>query len=305
MANASVIRFSRGVNCYYKKFRDIPAILVGAGPSLNKHLKLLKEMKGRAIIIAFDAVVPTLNKAKIKPDFIFNLDPNERQVLCLKDYDTSDSVLIANTMCHPSVWRVHGGRTCFYSNAAHHEDVFFSSVPGFVGPKGVIPCGFLTSASALNFAGGLRCNPIAFIGHDLSYDTSHDFRGSGYAKGMPGQKVVIQKTTKSRNLDMMPNLGGGNTVAHITFTGFYVWATNELKRIDAQVINCSERGILWGFDGIETMPFKDFCEAHTREYPIKEIVDREYNGYVDEKLRLGAGYGDLIFRPKYVYEGGD
>ena len=54
LANTPRIIHSSGVKSIFTKFNNIPAIVVGAGPSLDKNVTLLKEVKDRAVIIAVD-----------------------------------------------------------------------------------------------------------------------------------------------------------------------------------------------------------------------------------------------------------
>ena len=54
--------------------RDIPAIIVAAGPSLNKNIKELKKAKGRAFIIAVDTAIKPLLAEGIIPDMFAIVD---------------------------------------------------------------------------------------------------------------------------------------------------------------------------------------------------------------------------------------
>ena len=54
--------------------RNIPAIIVAAGPSLNKNILELKRLKGRAFIIAVDTAIKPLLNAGIIPDMYAVVD---------------------------------------------------------------------------------------------------------------------------------------------------------------------------------------------------------------------------------------
>ncbi len=53
---------------------DLPAIVVAAGPSLDKNIDLLKEAKGKALIIVVDTAIKRVLKAGIIPDMIISID---------------------------------------------------------------------------------------------------------------------------------------------------------------------------------------------------------------------------------------
>ena len=58
-------------------FGGFPAIIVGAGPSLEYCIEDLKELKNRAFIIAGGSAVSALSKWGIEPHLIVAVDPNE------------------------------------------------------------------------------------------------------------------------------------------------------------------------------------------------------------------------------------
>ena len=60
MENLPNILRMPGVTALKGIFKGRPAIVVAAGPSLEKNLHLLKEAKSKAVIIAVDAALPTL-----------------------------------------------------------------------------------------------------------------------------------------------------------------------------------------------------------------------------------------------------
>ena len=56
---------------------DRPAIIIAAGPSLQKNIQDLKEAKGRAFLIAVDTALKPLLKAGIVPDIFITVDGNK------------------------------------------------------------------------------------------------------------------------------------------------------------------------------------------------------------------------------------
>lgn len=54
--------------------KNYPAIILSAGPSLDKNIKKIKDIKGRAFVIAVDAAVNTATKNNIRPDIIISVD---------------------------------------------------------------------------------------------------------------------------------------------------------------------------------------------------------------------------------------
>lgn len=55
---------------------EMPAIIVAAGPSLDKNINTLKKAQGKALIIVVDAALRTVLKAGVRPDMVCTVDPN-------------------------------------------------------------------------------------------------------------------------------------------------------------------------------------------------------------------------------------
>lgn len=68
------------LNCNYRDdFKDvfphdIPAVVVAAGPSLEKNIEVLKKMKGKALIVAVDTALRYLTEQGMKPDLGITVD---------------------------------------------------------------------------------------------------------------------------------------------------------------------------------------------------------------------------------------
>lgn len=60
---------------------NMPAILVSAGPSLEKNIKGLQQAKGRACIVCVDTAVKYMLKENIIPDMIVTIDPRKELAL--------------------------------------------------------------------------------------------------------------------------------------------------------------------------------------------------------------------------------
>ncbi len=53
---------------------EVPAIIVSAGPSLNRNVEEIKRAKGKAVIFAADSALPTLRRYGIEPDVAVLVD---------------------------------------------------------------------------------------------------------------------------------------------------------------------------------------------------------------------------------------
>lgn len=82
---------------------DMPAIVVSAGPSLNKNVKLLKQAKGKSFIVCTDSAISTVLSSGVEPDMVVSVDfakplklfeaPELKHIPFLADFDLNCKVL--------------------------------------------------------------------------------------------------------------------------------------------------------------------------------------------------------------------
>lgn len=82
---------------------DLPVIIVSAGPSLVKNVGLLKEVKGKALILVVDTAIPKVLSRGVTPDMVISVDYSKslkhfkveglKDIFFLADMDTNTAVL--------------------------------------------------------------------------------------------------------------------------------------------------------------------------------------------------------------------
>ncbi|HRD55317.1 MAG TPA: DUF115 domain-containing protein, partial [Parachlamydiaceae bacterium] len=72
-------------NALFQKFKGVPAIICGAGSSLNKHFKALKALEKKALIFAGGSAFNALAANDIMPHFSAGIDPNSAQTARIKE----------------------------------------------------------------------------------------------------------------------------------------------------------------------------------------------------------------------------
>jgi hypothetical protein len=266
--NIAVILRTPGVIRLKDIFKERPAIIVSAGPSIEKNFHLLKEAKGKAIIIAVDVVVPTILPAGIIPDFIVALEANRKlyrafednpllkfcPLICTTevDYETMTSlypgpVFLNFSNPHPVLRWLH---KCW-------EDKGFVAQPG-----GSV------SHMAFALAEYMGANIIALMGQDLSFrEKLHagDVTGLFYSEN-------DMEEYKRRN-PIVKDIFGEERYTMGQFLGFRTSFEEAIKRFEGMVINTTEGGL--PIEGAQTMRLKDFLDQYCNITPmdIIEIVE--------------------------------
>ncbi len=241
--NLPDLQKNRGVGALRKKFRDIPGLVIGAGPSLDKNIQLVNKAQESSILFASDAAFKPLVHHGVEPHFVVCLDPQEDIARFFTDVPHKGITLVAPSIVHPRILDLWEGHVVFYHK--HAPDIpILTQIQNQVKLGLLTPGGTVLSVTYdLAFQAG--CNPILFLGQDLSYS---------------------EKITHSRSSET-PDASRDNTLSHqkenVVFEtdGFgailptlksmsvskqwFEWAFTSWKRESGVgIFNCSEAGIL-------------------------------------------------------------
>lgn len=164
--NIKYIVKSTIINEVKNKFQNIPAVVVSAGPSLEKNINMLKEIKDKFIIIAGGRTVKPLLEIGVNPDFIAVIDPTEA---CYKLVENSLDCAAPLVFCEVTNYDVVEklkGKKVFFQEGINLEKV----TSEILGKKvDSIFQGGSVAHTCASFAEYIGCNPIIFIGQDFAY----------------------------------------------------------------------------------------------------------------------------------------
>ncbi len=182
-----------GVEVLENRATGYPAIVVAAGPSLARNIDQLAALRGRAVIIAVQTVLKTLLSRGIPPHFVTSLDYHEISAHFFRDLtrdDVGDVALVAEPKAAWQVLDAYPGRV-HVLHATLVDDLLGPAAPR----RGALRAGSTVAHLAYYLAEHLGCDPIIFVGQDLSYS-----EGLYYPAGMPVERI------------WQPELGRFNTV---------------------------------------------------------------------------------------------
>ena len=167
-ANRALISRSPGVSQLFGKFGDVPAVIAGAGPSLEKNIHLLNNVQNRAAIIAVDTVLMPLLSAGVSPTVTVMLDPQPDVAVFFSGVNTSRKTLVAPSIASPKALSEWKGEIVFYNKFA--PDIPALSRIASQSPElgYLIPGGSVLSVG-LDLAFRMGAPSIGFVGQDLSY----------------------------------------------------------------------------------------------------------------------------------------
>lgn len=277
-ANKSRIARYPGVLSLFEKFNNIPAVVVGAGPSLDKNIRWLLPAQDHALIICADTILGAIEQVGARPTIAVTLDPQAEIAMMFKGINSAAIPLVAPTIAHPSALDEWKGELVFYNKFA--PDIPRLVEIGKSNPDTgyLIPGGSVLSIG-LDLAFRMGANPIAFIGQDLSYP-----RGSAYSKNTVYGDAGYEQLLKERLGDMVTDIDifGQETPTQKSLfitKQWMEWAFTTWKRKSkADFYNCTEGGIVTKHCQITTFEewVLKFCkEKKNFKWAIEKALKRK------------------------------
>lgn len=231
IGGTDIFRLKKKMQCVDKS--NIPAIIVAAGPSLDKNINVLKSAVGKAFILGVDSSIRLMLKNKILPDAIVTLDPNKPRVLFENDiindipffytcYSTHD------VLCNNRYYRI------LYNEMGYIYDKLNK-----MGKKSdIINFGGSVACAACAIAAYLGFKNIIVIGQDLAFTNNKKHASI----------VYDEKPVSESEKDMYTTIEGWNGEELLTFINFKHyrdWYEDFiLQHPDINFINATEGGAL-------------------------------------------------------------
>lgn len=150
---------------------DVPAIVVSAGPSLNKNIAELKRAKNKAFIIAVDTALKPLIRAGITPDMYAMLD-GKKPLDLINIPETRYIPLLTLATGAKEIMDYHKGKKFFVDERYDYIYQMFQ-MHGKTIKR--LPSGGSVATLAFSLVCHLGFQTIIFVGQDLAYsnDKSH------------------------------------------------------------------------------------------------------------------------------------
>ncbi|MFQ5455542.1 MAG: 6-hydroxymethylpterin diphosphokinase MptE-like protein [Nitrospirota bacterium] len=255
-----------GVSKLKDIFKGHPAIIVSAGPSLDKNLHLLKKAKGKAVIIAVDGAIPTLLSCNIFPDIVVAIDPVVDNIADkFKDIPLlKDVPFVCLSQYTPEAVQMYPGPIFLNSGC---NNIAYQWLSGFWEDKGYIECfGGSVAHLAFNTAEFIGAEIIAFAGQDLSYSGERV-----HTRGYSDRLDISVEEAFEKGLKDIP---GSIPVVDIfnekvlTISQFLIFKTSFEKRIreiKIKVVNATEAGL--PIEGAVNMRLIDFIDEYCSNQP--------------------------------------
>ncbi len=241
----------------YQILRPYHALIVGAGPSLDKEIALLKTNRHKFVIFSCGSALIVLLKHGITPNYHVELENSETIIGKLapltQEYDLSAIELCASLTVPPEI-RKFFGKTSFFLREGNGMAGLFANFYGALEGSGrSVAC------SALSIAIHEGFQRISFLGLDLAF-----------IDGLDHAKMEFYESQSSK--DYFESAFGqlmvqGNFTHQVKTNRLWLFFLDGLKLLiqkhlddGYKFINCSHGAMI---SGAKPMKFSELCEIYS------------------------------------------
>lgn len=273
------------VRMLFNALEGKPAIIVSAGPSLEKNIDQVRAYRDKAVIIAVDTSTRPIQKAGFEPDLICTGDPQEANWFHLRGTDTVNSILVAEPMTHSLSLEYFKDRLFI----ASYNDKVMNWIAQFIPDVGHVMTWGSVATMAFDLARKMGCDPIIFVGQDLSFSGGRTYVKGTYFEEENKQDMSVEAYEKQHQTMAMTDIYGNEVKTNRQMFAYKEWFRTEFAKTDARIINATEGGILK--DNCEQMTFGEAAEEFLKEpFDALSIIKQkgeEFDGYDLDPLRVG------------------
>lgn len=256
---------------FFNRFNAIPAIICGAGPSLNKNIELLKKLKDRAIIFAGGTAMNALNACGMVPHFGCGLDPFATQfnrIVSNTAFDTP--FFFTSRMNANALEMVHGPHLYLPGSKGYPITNWMDNQLGY-SPSDLDEGANVINMS-LSIAQKMGCKVILLVGLDLAYTD-----GLSYAPGIKTHSAFDPKTKlmskgAEEELVLARDIYGKPTYSLMKWIAESSWYASFAKNHpEIQLLNCTEGGI--GFKDIPHLTLDEAAQTYlTQSWDLNGLI---------------------------------
>lgn len=237
---------------------DMSAIIVAAGPSLDKNIQQLKNAKGKSIIIATDTAINSLLAHDIIPDFTITLDPI-KPTKCYQDERANSIPIFYQMPSNNDIISKHKGRKFIYNH-----NIYVSKLLKDFNKKALFNAtGGSVATAAFSVCISLGIKRIIMVGQDLAF--------SGRNTHVGGVQASEQQI--NQQMVMVEDINGDMVPTPWNFYTFLMWFNDAVELCkDVDVIDATEGGAK--INGTTIMTLREAIDmCCVKSFDLKTIIE--------------------------------
>ena len=271
------------------KFHGVPAIICGAGPSLNKNFETLKSLENNALIFAGGSALKALTSKGLQPHFGATVDPNPEQYKRMQQQTGYEvPVFFKGRVFNQAMSVLHGPRLYLTGNSCYPITNWLEDKLGIKEQVNADE-GNNVLHLTMELARLMGCDPIIFVGMDLAYTNLQLYADqvigggtggvNGSGSGNCSSQVSEEELTKGTNLNNNAFLR--DDIYKKPVYTLWKWVaesqyTSQYSKMHDKTtfINATEGGI--GVKGVANVSLNEVKEKFlTKQFDLKGQVHTE------------------------------
>jgi hypothetical protein len=236
------------INVFKDEYKDIPALIVSAGPSLEKHIDLINSFQG--IIFSGGRTILEFLNRDIRVDFMVSIDPTDKVYELVAGADKIGIMppLFTFLQSNHNVIEHHNSHKILMNTPS--APILFESGREL----DIIMSGPSVANVAVSIAKYLGCNPVVLIGQDLSYT-----EGKHHAD-ISVMEFDIEPDKRQLTMEV-DGYYNSKVKTSPSFYSMLKWFENWIEKHEGTYINATEGGV--SIRGCTQMPFQTYLEEQS------------------------------------------
>jgi len=265
------IQYIKGGNTIYDLKKHLPenatAIIVGAGPSVERQIDELKRAKGKAIIVAVDRALDFMLNAGIEPDFIATLDPIKPIEYFTKRKDVMIP-LICFIQANHEILNHHAGRKIISNCTEYLRKIYLDADK----PAPMTLSGSSVATVAFSSCKNMGIQNFILVGQDLAYDGD-----SSHVGGVKEESIIETSL-------MVENIHGDMVKSRYDWKEIILWCEDLIHLSpELNVIDAKDNGAK--INGTKIMSLKEAVDAISGDrFDINEVMQQMQPTFNEEEL---------------------
>lgn len=248
----------------------LSAIIVAAGPSLDKNIEELKRAQGKAFILAVDSAVNILLDRGIPFDAMISVDARKNPAYLSRE-ECRDIPLFCMLLSRTHILLNHRGKKIFVMGGFCIDDYYQEAGHPFL----PIELGGSVATAAFAVCVKLGFQKIVLIGQDLAY--------SGEVTHAGGKiKKIVNEDVGQEEID---GWHGDKVKSRYDWIFYRNWFESAIQQLSGiQVIDATEGGAL--IHGSEVMALSEVIDAYcTQAFSMKELLIQAPPTFQEEEFQ--------------------
>lgn len=244
---------------FFDKFKNIPGVLISAGPSLDYAIDRLDKFKNKAILFSVGRSLRAFSDLNFDPDMFMIIDPNEITKTHIYGYEQSDIpfIYLISTFAN-TVSSYKGPRFYFYNQEIYPNK------------RNALKTKSSVSTGALSMLIKMGCNPIIFIGQDLGF-----YKGEHHSKKVMYKGYAKNPTNGDYKYESVDNVFGDPIYINKSYKSMKLFIEKLIgENKNIEFINCSYKGAK--IEGTKYMDIDDVYRKYIGDLDL-DIDKKIYN----------------------------